>query len=136
MGRYGGGLSYTIYIFKQYLLLSDSIVIAAMIIGLCATAAGIVMIYRRPAKKYVDILFFVSLVPFCLGIIGSFTTTRDAWDAIRIEKNENLQSSANKYYDYQYLFSKYMLYSFPGLVGFASTFPPLVISMRLKRRKA
>lgn len=134
MERYGGLLSYMGYLFLQYLLLSDRIVLAAMSVGFGATVAGLAMTFRRPPKKYIDILFAVSFLPLCLGIVGTFTTTGHAWNAARIEERENLQSSADKYYNSQYLFSKYSLYSFPCIIGLASSLPPLLISMRLRRR--
>ena len=134
MERYGGFLSYSGYLLLQYLLLSDRIVLTALFIGLGATMAGLAMFTLRPAKKYTDILFLVSLLPFCLGIVGTFTTTANAWDAARLEAKNNLPSSAYRYYDYQYFFNKYTLYTFPAAVGFMSTLPPFLISIALKRR--
>ena len=108
--------------------------VTVLFIGLGATMAGLIMLTFRPAKRYIDILFIVSLLPFCLGIIGTFTTTANAWDAARLEAKNNLPSSAYRYYDYQYFFNKYTLYTFPAAVGFMSTLPPFLISIALKRR--
>ena len=134
MERYGGFFSYSGYLLLQYLLLSDRIVVTVLFIGLGATMAGLIMLTFRPAKRYIDILFIVSLLPFCLGIIGTFTTTANAWDAARLEAKNNLPSSAYRYYDYQYFFNKYTLYAFPAAVGFVSTLPPFLMSMVLKHR--
>jgi len=134
MARYGGSFFIIKYLFLQYLLLSDKIVMAALVCGVIVTAAGLVMLLLRPPKKYADMLMVVSLLPICLGAIGTFSASAATWEAVRIEEGRYMVPTAYRYYDWQYLFTECMLYSFPVIIGAVGTLPGLFISMFLRRK--
>lgn len=134
MERYRGILFFLKYLFLQYAGLSGAMAATALFIGLGATIAGLAMLFSRPAKKHIGVLFVIATLPLFIGIAGTIFTIHTTQEAVQLEQIKGLQPSAQRYYDLEYGYSKALLHSFPTIVGASSAIPGLLLVAILKRK--
>lgn len=134
MQRYGGLLVNLKYFFLHYVMMSDPSAFIAVISGIVVTVLFLMLLFIRSNLKYPDTLVFLALLPLCIGAVGTIYTVHNTREAVKIENENGKSSSAEKYYDLEYIYSRTLIQSFPVLAGAASTIIPIVLLVALKRR--
>lgn len=134
MERYAGLPANLKYFFLHYIMLSDPCAFIAVISGAAVTVLFIILFFLRPDRKFLNTLIFLALLPFFIGIAGTIYTVHNTMEAVRMESKNGASSSAKKYYDLEYMYSKGLLQSFPALAGAASSILPIVLLAALRRR--
>jgi hypothetical protein len=129
MEQYRGTFPDLIYIFLQYVSLSNPAVIVAMAIGAISTGLSIAMILARPLRKYRIVLFVLAAATILTGLTGSVLNMREANEAKLLEMRAGLSPSAQRYYDTEYGYNKNLFYLFPFLTGILSAIPSLFLGI-------
>ncbi|MBN1353593.1 MAG: hypothetical protein JW994_02845 [Candidatus Omnitrophica bacterium] len=123
-------------LFMYYVNLTGFAALLAFFIGLFATIAGIVMLIFRMRRIYIHILFIIAILPIVVGFAGTMTCIEEVNDTASLEKKVGLTPTAERYYDLEYGYAKYLLYSFPVMAGCASAIPPLFIVVFLYQKNS
>ena len=134
MSRYSGLLVNIKYIFLHYVTLSDSCAFLAVVSGTAITILFFILLFIRIDKRYLNTLVFLSLLPLCIGTVGTIYTVIDTKEAVKIESKQGKGPSAKKYYNLEYIYSQTLLRSFPMLAGAVSSVMPMILIVALKRR--
>lgn len=136
MERYGGLFFGLKNIFSHYVSLSTPVVFAILLVGLFATIAGLAMLFRRLSRKHIVILRILVFLPIIMGLVATIMTISNTEAIISMEERSGLESSAMRYFDFEYLYTKMLLYLFPLFVGILSAFPSLIILNVILRKNA
>jgi len=136
MERYKGLFFGLKYIFSHYISLSTPVVFTILLVGFFATIAGMAMLFGRLSRERIVILRILVFLPIIIGIVGTIMTISNTEAIISMEERSGLGSSALKYFDFEYLYTKILLYLFPLFVGILSAFPPLIILNVILRKNA
>lgn len=137
MDRYLGAFSYAKAIFVHYMTLTNETVLFAFAAGVLAFSTGLAMIFFERVRKNLAVLGVLIFLPIVISVFGTALTIRDVNEAISLEKQHELESSAEKYYDLEYGYSKGLLIFFCLGAGIASAIPAIIVFIILifTRRK-
>jgi len=136
MERYRGLFFGLKHIFSHYISLSTPVVFTILLVGFFATIAGLVTLFGRLSRKRIVILRILVFLPIIMGLAGTIMTISNTEAIISMEEKSGLGSSAMRYFDFEYLYTKILLYVFPLFVGILASLPPLIILGVILRKDA